>query len=138
RGSTPSPPPQMRPASPASEVQRAPQAPPAPSPLAGEGGGEGARIDGHGSNRVFASPLARRLAKEAGIDLARIQGSGPHARVIARDVEAAKSGRGLAAPAAASPVGAVALTVQAPADEKIRALFEPGSYDAVAHDNIRK
>jgi pyruvate dehydrogenase E2 component (dihydrolipoamide acetyltransferase) len=90
------------------------------------------------TNRVFSSPLARRLAKEAGIELARVQGSGPHGRVIARDVEAAKSGRGLAAPAAASPVGAVALTVQTPADEKIRALFEPGSYDAVAHDNIRK
>ena len=37
--------------------------------------------------RVFSSPLARRLAKEAGIDLARINGSGPHGRVVARDVE---------------------------------------------------
>jgi pyruvate dehydrogenase E2 component (dihydrolipoamide acetyltransferase) len=99
--------------------------------------GEGERTRVARTNRVFSSPLARRLAKEAGIDLARVQGSGPHGRVIARDVEAAKSGRGLAAPAAASPVGAVALTVQTPADEKIRALFEPGSYDAVAHDNIR-
>ena len=100
------------------------------------GEGEGTRVAR--TNRVFSSPLARRLAKEAGIDLARVGGSGPHGRVIARDVEAAKSGRGLAAPAAASPVGAVALTVQTPADEKIRALFEPGSYDAVPHDNIRK
>ena len=98
--------------------------------------GEGTRVAR--ANRVFSSPLARRLAKEAGIDLARVQGSGPHGRVIARDVEAAKSGRGLAAPAAAAPVGAAALTVQTPADEKIRALFEPGSYEAVAHDNIRK
>ena len=56
----------------------------------------------HGANRVFSSPLARRLAKEAGIDLARIQGSGPHGRIIARDVEAAKSGKGLAAPGAAA------------------------------------
>ena len=45
----------------------------------------------HGANRVFASPLARRLAKEAGIEVGRIQGSGPHGRIIARDVEAAKS-----------------------------------------------
>ena len=52
----------------------------------------------HGGNRVFASPLARRLAKEAGIDVGRVQGSGPHGRVIARDVDAAKSGKGLAAP----------------------------------------
>jgi pyruvate dehydrogenase E2 component (dihydrolipoamide acetyltransferase) len=87
-----------------------------------------------GANRVFSSPLARRLAKEAGIDLGRIQGSGPHGRVIARDVEAAKSGKGLVAPAP----GAAPIAVQAPSDEKIRALFEPGSYDVVPHDNIRK
>ena len=54
-----------------------------------------ARSAGAGTNRIFSSPLARRLAKEAGIDLGRIQGSGPHGRVIARDVEAAKSGKGL-------------------------------------------
>jgi pyruvate dehydrogenase E2 component (dihydrolipoamide acetyltransferase) len=87
------------------------------------------------TNRLFSSPLARRLAKEAGIDLARVEGSGPHGRVIARDVEAAKSGRGLVAPAAAP---AAAFPVQAPTDEKIVALFEPGSYDAVPHDNVRK
>ena len=85
-------------------------------------------------NRVFSSPLARRMARGAGIDLGRIQGSGPHGRIIARDVEAAKSGRGIMAPAPP----AVAPGVQAPADEKIRALFEPGSYEAVPHDNIRK
>jgi pyruvate dehydrogenase E2 component (dihydrolipoamide acetyltransferase) len=76
------------------------------------------------------------LAKEAGIDLGRIQGSGPHGRVIARDVEAAKSGKGLIAPATAA--GARMPSVQAPSDDKIRALFESGSYDTVPHDNIRK
>ena len=55
----------------------------------------------NGHARIFSSPLARRLAKEAGIELARINGSGPHGRVIARDVEEAKSGKGLKAPAAA-------------------------------------
>src|SRR5215472_12952111 len=127
----PAPPPAAKP----SEAPRAAaQATQAPAARRGDGEGMGLAR----TNRVFSSPLARRLAKEAGIDLARVEGSGPHGRVIARDVEAAKSGRGLVAPAAASPVGAVALTVQTPADEKIRALFEPGSYDAVAHDNIRK
>src|SRR5947209_14637207 len=87
-----------------------------------------------GTNRIFSSPLARRLAKDAGIDLARIQGSGPHGRVIARDVAAAKSGKGLAAPGAVS----AAMPLAAPSDEKIRALFAPGSYDVVPHDNIRK
>jgi pyruvate dehydrogenase E2 component (dihydrolipoamide acetyltransferase) len=104
-----------------------------------EGGkAEAARPDGHGANRIFSSPLARRLAKEAGIELARIQGSGPHGRIIARDVEAAKSGKGLAAPTPAAAPGAPPPAPQAPSDEKIHALFEPGSYDAVPHDNIRK
>jgi pyruvate dehydrogenase E2 component (dihydrolipoamide acetyltransferase) len=89
------------------------------------------------SNRIFASPLARRLAKEAGIDLNRVQGSGPHGRVIARDIAAAKSGQGLraaaAAPAAAPPAIAPALS-----DKQIFALYEEGSYDFVPHDQIRK
>jgi pyruvate dehydrogenase E2 component (dihydrolipoamide acetyltransferase) len=85
----------------------------------------------HGANRVFASPLARRLAKDSGIDVGRIRGSGPHGRIIARDVEAAKSGKGLAA--ADTP-----LAIQAPSDDKIRALFEPGSFEVIPHDNIRK
>jgi pyruvate dehydrogenase E2 component (dihydrolipoamide acetyltransferase) len=96
------------------------------------------RSDGHGANRIFSSPLARRLAKDAGIDLARIQGSGPHGRVIARDVEAAKSGKGLVAPAATPAPAAPAAPVQAPSDDKIRALFEPDSYAVVPHDNMRK
>jgi pyruvate dehydrogenase E2 component (dihydrolipoyllysine-residue acetyltransferase) len=123
--------------SPALQTRSTPQAPAAPSPQRGEGGGGGVRIAGSGTNRIFSSPLARRLAQEAGIDLARIQGSGPHGRVIARDVETAKSGKGLAAPATA-PAAAGAAPLAPPSDEKIRALFEPGSYDAVPHDNIRK
>jgi pyruvate dehydrogenase E2 component (dihydrolipoamide acetyltransferase) len=78
------------------------------------------------------------MAKDAGVDLARIQGSGPHGRIIARDVEAAKSGKGLVAPAAAITPAAAPFAVQVPADDKIRALFEPGSYEVVPHDNIRK
>ena len=104
-------------------------APTAPSP----GEATPTRTNGHG--RIFASPLARRLARDAGIDIARVTGSGPHGRVIARDVEAAKSG-GLTLRA---PTGAPApLPVQAPSDDKIRALFESGTYDFVPHDNMRK
>jgi pyruvate dehydrogenase E2 component (dihydrolipoamide acetyltransferase) len=85
-------------------------------------------------NRLFASPLAKRLAKEANIDLSRVQGSGPHGRVVARDIDAAKSGGALKAPAAAgmAPVG------QPPSDDKILALFEKDSYEIIPHDNIRK
>jgi pyruvate dehydrogenase E2 component (dihydrolipoamide acetyltransferase) len=111
-----------------------PRAPPLPS-----GDGVAVRTDGHGTNRIFSSPLARRLAKEAGIDLGRIVGSGPHGRVIARDVAAAKDGKGLKGSAATPAVAAGAtLPVAAPSDEKIRALFPPGSYDIVPHDNVRK
>ena len=112
-------------------------APRAPSPQRGEGGGEGALTNGHAPGRVFSSPLARRLAKEAGIDIGRVQGTGPHGRVIARDVEAAKSGAvALKAPPAAAPQAPA--PAQAMADDKIRALFEPGSYEVVPHDNMRK
>jgi pyruvate dehydrogenase E2 component (dihydrolipoamide acetyltransferase) len=112
-------------------------------PAPGEGANALAKGDApgavaRGSERVFSSPLARRLARDAGIDLARVQGSGPHGRIIARDVEAAKSGKGLVAPAAAIAPAGPPLAVQAPADDKIRALFEPGSYEVVPHDNIRK
>jgi pyruvate dehydrogenase E2 component (dihydrolipoamide acetyltransferase) len=90
----------------------------------------------NGHARIFSSPLARRLAKEAGIELTRINGSGPHGRIVARDVEDAKSGKGLKAPAAA-PAAAPAIA-PAMSDKQILALFEPGSYDIVPHDGMRR
>ena len=54
--------------------------------------------NGHDAGRVFATPLARRMAKQAGIDLASLKGSGPNGRIIRIDVEAAHKG-GTAAPA---------------------------------------
>jgi len=91
------------------------------------------------NGRVFASPLARRLAKTAGLAVGSIPGSGPHGRIIARDVEAAKTGAVAlkAAPAPAAQAPAMA-PVPAMADDKIRALFEPGSFEVVPHDNMRK
>jgi len=96
------------------------------------------RLNGGGANRIFASPLARRLAKDSGIDLARVQGTGPHGRIVARDVEAARSGARPSVAAAAIATTPAPAPVQLPSDDKIRALFEPGSYDVVPHDNIRK
>jgi pyruvate dehydrogenase E2 component (dihydrolipoamide acetyltransferase) len=90
----------------------------------------------NGHARIFSSPLARRLAKEAGIDVARINGSGPHGRVIARDVEGAKSGKELKAPAAA-PAGAPAIAPSM-SDKQILALYEPGSYEVIPHDGMRR
>ena len=45
------------------------------------------QIRRNGKDRVFASPLARRLAQERGLDLSALQGSGPHGRIVKRDVE---------------------------------------------------
>jgi pyruvate dehydrogenase E2 component (dihydrolipoamide acetyltransferase) len=97
--------------------------------------GEGVPVS-HG-NRIFSSPLARRLAKEAGIDIARVQGSGPHGRVIARDIESAKSGQGLrAAPAIGAPSGAPSIPTMS--DQQVLALFDEGSYELVPHDSMRR
>jgi pyruvate dehydrogenase E2 component (dihydrolipoamide acetyltransferase) len=108
-------------------------APPAAAP-ASQAAAPAPQTNGHG--RIFSSPLARRLAKEAGLDVARINGSGPHGRVIARDVEGAKSGKGLKAPAAA-PSGAPAIAPSM-SDKQILALYEPGSYEIVPHDGMRR
>jgi pyruvate dehydrogenase E2 component (dihydrolipoamide acetyltransferase) len=92
----------------------------------------------NGHARIFSSPLARRLAKEAGIDLARIAGSGPHGRVVARDIAGAREGKGLKAPVTAPGAVAPATTIQLPSDDKIRALYEEGSYEVIPHDNMRR
>ena len=110
----------------------------ASSPLPGAGGGEETRPNGHGTNRVFSSPLARRLAKEAGIDIGRITGSGPHGRVIARDVAAAKEGKGLRAPAAAPTAVPTPAIAPSMSDQQIRALYDEGSYEFIPHDGMRR
>jgi len=119
----------------------APAAQPGPSPRSGEGGAAKAAPGGvpalqAGANRIFSSPLARRLAKDAGIDLARVQGSGPHGRVIARDIEDARSGKGLRAPGAAPAAGAA--IAPAMSDQQILSLYEEGSYERVPHDGMRR
>ncbi|HEX4043210.1 MAG TPA: dihydrolipoamide acetyltransferase family protein [Xanthobacteraceae bacterium] len=70
------------------------------------------------------TPLARRLAGEAGIDLSRVTGSGPHGRIVARDIETAPP------PSAALAEG--------PSTADIKALFAPGSYDEVPLDSMRR
>ena len=103
------------------------------------------------TSRVNSSPLARRLAEESGVDLARIQGSGPHGRIVAADVEAAKSGDGALAPAAtgaAEPAatgaappamsGVAASAVHGMSDQQIRAFYPDGSYEFTPHDGMRR
>ncbi len=96
-------------------------------------------------DRPFASPLARRLAKEAGIDLGKVQGSGPHGRIVEKDIEAAKQGGAAkaapataAAGAPAAPKPAAAPLATGPSDEQTKKLFAPGSYEEIPHDGMRK
>jgi pyruvate dehydrogenase E2 component (dihydrolipoamide acetyltransferase) len=89
-----------------------------------------------GANRVFASPLARRLAKITNLDLNSVQGSGPNGRIIARDVDQAKSGKGLRAPSGAP--AADGLAAPAMSDAQIRSLYEEGSYELIPHDGMRR
>ena len=107
---------------PAAAVTPAPVAAPAPVAISAPMT-EGARI--------VASPLARRLAKENAIELAALSGSGPHGRIVRRDIETAMtSGAGKAAPAPQ--------IAQAMPDDQVLKLFEEGSYELVKHDNLRK
>ncbi|MGA2895104.1 MAG: pyruvate dehydrogenase complex dihydrolipoamide acetyltransferase [Xanthobacteraceae bacterium] len=130
--------PQTAPSAPQAKPSGAP--PPAPTTPASKPSDAATQTNGHGGNRVFSSPLARRLAKDAGIELGRIPGTGPHGRVIARDVAAAKAGGGLRAPAAAPAAGAAPAPAIAPSmsDQQIRALYEEGSYEVVPHDGMRR
>jgi pyruvate dehydrogenase E2 component (dihydrolipoamide acetyltransferase) len=133
-------------AAPAAEAPATAKPAPTPSPAPAKGTAPAAaapapqaavpapQTNGHG--RIFSSPLARRLAREAGIELARINGSGPHGRVVARDVDEARSGKGLKAPAAA-PAGAP-IIAPSMSDKQIRALYEDGSYEVIPHDGMRR
>jgi pyruvate dehydrogenase E2 component (dihydrolipoamide acetyltransferase) len=138
-GESPAPPPAK--AAPAAEAPKA-AAPAAPVQAAGETAAPAkaapaAQTTTQAGDRVFASPLARRLASAAGLDLKAIPGSGPHGRVVKADVEAAGKG-GVAAPKAA-----VASAPAAAAEpRKVQSLEQmgipAGSYDLIPLDGMRK
>lgn len=116
--------------------------------------------NGHGNGhakRVFASPVARRLAGEKGIDLAALKGSGPHGRIVEADVEHANIQAPLATtqPVDVESVEEVVETMPAPhrgeiitapahapmpglSDSQVLALYEPGTYELVPHDTMRR
>jgi pyruvate dehydrogenase E2 component (dihydrolipoamide acetyltransferase) len=92
-------------------------------------------------SKLFASPLARRMAKESGIELSAVIGSGPHGRIVERDVKAAISGGAtLAAPVAVASAALAALPPLAAglSDDSVKKLFSPGSFIEVPHDTMRK
>ena len=94
---------------------------------------------GNGGNRVFASPLARRLAADKGLDLATVQGSGPHGRIVKADVAGATAS---AKPAVATPITApapakAAMPVSASA-EAVARMYTDRAYTEVTLDGMRK
>ncbi|UNC14438.1 pyruvate dehydrogenase complex dihydrolipoamide acetyltransferase [Acidiphilium multivorum] len=125
--------PDSAPAAPAPKPAAAPEPVAAPAPAAAAPAAPAAETTGH-SERVFASPLARRMAQQAGIDLATLKGSGPNGRIVKADIDAARGRAPEAAapapkaPAAASPAQAAA----APAAP----ITAP--HDAIPHSSMRK
>lgn len=85
---------------------------------------------GAGGDRVFASPLARRIASDKGVDLARVSGSGPHGRIVKADVESARSAPGPAAmPAAAS---------EGPSADMVIRMYEGREFEEKTLDGMRR
>jgi pyruvate dehydrogenase E2 component (dihydrolipoamide acetyltransferase) len=111
-------------------------APPAPPPAP--------RANGHGEGaRLFASPLARRMAEQAGIDLAAVTGSGPHGRIVKHDIEAALGKGGAvarSAPAARAPLpsGAPLPALAGYRKDQVVALAGNPPFTEVPHSNMRR
>ena len=116
------------PAAPAAAAAPAPSASPQAAPVAAKGNGHDTAGD-----RIFVSPLARRMALQAGIDLAALTGSGPNGRIVKVDIEAAMSG---ARPAASAPAVAPAAAPAAARPTAPIAITAP--HTLVPNSNIRK
>lgn len=92
-------------------------------------------------DRILASPLARRLARQAGLALDTLSGTGPHGRIIKRDIEAAlatSASKGADKGPAHREVATTARAAAALGDDKILALYDKGSYELVPHDKMRR
>ena len=94
--------------------------------------------------RVFASPLARRIAKDKGLDLSQITGSGPHGRIVRADVEGATASPKAAAPVAAAPAAAPAAAASKPAmasgmsAETVLKMYADRDFTEVPLDGMRR
>jgi pyruvate dehydrogenase E2 component (dihydrolipoamide acetyltransferase) len=109
-------------------------APKTAAPASGGGAAPSTKNDGA---RVFASPLARRLATSKGIDLSAVSGTGPRGRIVKSDVENAKPGAAKPAASAAAPAGGAGIPGVTPLPDA-RLLYPAGSYEEIPHDSMRK
>lgn len=123
-------------AAPAAVEEPKQEAKPAPAPAPVAASASTAAAPAVSGERVFASPLARRIASQEGLDVAAISGSGPRGRVVKRDVEAAlASGTGKAAPKAAA-AGAPPVAAAPTVDDPVFANMP--EFDAVPNSSMRK
>ncbi|MCE5972100.1 2-oxo acid dehydrogenase subunit E2 [Sinirhodobacter sp. WL0062] len=122
-------------ASTAAPAAAAPAAVSAPVAAAASPAPAAPKADGQ---RVFASPLARRIAAEKGLDLATVKGSGPHGRIVKADVEGVSAAPKAAAQAAPAPAAAAPPAAPAVSASTIAKLYEGRSYTEVTLDGMRK
>ncbi|MEL6207629.1 MAG: 2-oxo acid dehydrogenase subunit E2, partial [Pseudomonadota bacterium] len=110
----------------------APSAAPSPAPVAPVASNGG---------RIFASPLARRIAAQKGLDLAHVKGTGPHGRIVKADVEAAQPQATSAAPTSAAvpkATSAAAALATGPSTEAVLKMYEGRAYEEKPLDGMRK
>ncbi|MEI4231769.1 pyruvate dehydrogenase complex dihydrolipoamide acetyltransferase [Roseovarius sp. D22-M7] len=88
--------------------------------------------------RIFASPLARRIAAQKGLDLTRITGSGPHGRIVKADVEATQPAAAPAKPPEKSAEPAMAAAPAGPSADAVAAMYEGRDYEVVTLDGMRR
>ncbi|MEI9963591.1 MAG: pyruvate dehydrogenase complex dihydrolipoamide acetyltransferase [Caulobacteraceae bacterium] len=136
-GEAAAPPSQPAPTAAAPAPAPAPAPQPAAAPEPAEPVKAAALSSGRGA-RIFASPLARRIAEQNGVDLGQVQGSGPHGRIIKRDVEG-KAGTAPAARPSAAPQPAAAPHAEPRQVLSLEQMgIKPGSYDLVPLDGMRR
>lgn len=101
-------------------VAEAPKAGPAPT---------------NNGERIFASPLARRIAEQNGVDLKTISGSGPHGRIVKADVEGKSGSSASKSETTQTATAPMAATMS---DDKVLAFYEEGKYETLPHDGMRR
>jgi pyruvate dehydrogenase E2 component (dihydrolipoamide acetyltransferase) len=127
------------PAASAPAVEAPAAAPPAASPAPAPSAPATTPARGNGAGRVFASPLARRIAAEKGLDLAKIAGSGPNGRIVKADVETARPAAAAPQPAAAkAPAPAAAAAPSAPDAEAVKKLYADRQFEEIKLDGMRR
>ncbi len=120
-------------ATPAAAEAPAPAADPAPAATPAPAAPQSS--DG---SRIFASPLARRIAANNGVDLATVNGSGPHGRIVKADVEGLSASAAAPAKAAPAPAAAAPAVASGPAAEAVMAMYEGRAYEEISLNGMRK